>query len=55
MRRALLALLGVFKKRPNDDDDDDVETSRAEDETERELVEAKRDMKIEAQRRDFRS
>jgi hypothetical protein len=52
MRRAILALLGVFKKGPSDGD---VETSRAEDETERELVEAKRDMKIEAQRRDFRS
>lgn len=52
MRRAILALLGIFKERPPEND---VETSRAEEEAERELIEAKRDMKIEAQRRDFRS
>jgi hypothetical protein len=52
MRRAILSLLGIFKKGPGEDD---VETSRAEGDAERELIEAKRDMKIEAQRRDFRS
>lgn len=52
MRRAILALLGTFRKRPREDE---VKTSHTEDEAERELIEAKRDMKIEAQRRDFRS